>query len=67
MLSLDPYVCTLVKIYKKNRYFSQENAFENVTRLTDAGTLGRLVANQQEVMTRLLRAAIFFNIKPYIF
>ena len=60
-----------VRSQKVVALFSAANFSSNIiellpmhdTRLTDAGTLRRLVANQQEVMTRLLRAAICFEHK----
>ena len=45
-----------------------ENAgYAQYTRLTDVATLRRPVANQQEVMTRLLELLYVLNIKRNIF
>ena len=44
-----------------------KNNFHNSTSFTDTGATRRLVANQREVMTRLLELLYVFNIKRNIF
>ena len=67
---MNHHLSTRTWLYKyreiKSLLMEEKTPF-SVASLTDTGALGRLVANQREVMTRLLELLYVLNIKRNIF